>query len=780
MKISNLPFSAEKRFCAVRDKRPLEPEWQKGNTLTHCKSLLSSTANGIGLITGNGLLAIDFDGENAYKIANAIGSWLILDDTLMWSSGKPHRHQRLYQIPQQHLKLWHGITKKNINNYGDITAIATEQLEIRYGNCQSVLPPSVHPQTGKYEWLNDLPVRELTLQQSNQLITIITQMETNQQLTSEQELQLVESALSVIPSDDYNVWLTVGMALHDGGYDLSLWDKWSSTAVNYQSGCCDKKWSTFKKSGIGLGSLFKLASDYGFEQRQWMRDNLKSNVTRLNDTVKDKVRATNELPNLINQLIDKLSNTNLTDDYRSTEIAKFSALHKVSSASLEKALKARLSQSFKQEAIDYLDLDTLIKHSKQALDLDYILGEYLAELIRELAKSIPTAPEAVLTIMLPMIASVIGTRSIIYVKPHYTQPFILRTMLIANSGQKKTPVAEATISPMRKLDTLNQKRLMKELAEWHSIPNNKEPMPTCRRYIVQDSTIDGLIREHSENRIGLLNFVDELAGYFNRMNKFAKGDDVQRDLEMYNGKTLIKSRANKENSIFLEQTAISATGTIQWNTLENLGMIDADDSMGVFARWLPCAVELPKGYFNPDDIATDYYDVMLHIITSIRDYDIPEELRLSRDALLRFADWQHGIIDATDKQQTNKIKLKYSKIEGEVIRLAGILHFIHQVMGSDDELISLDTMNKAIMLADWFLSQYVYVTMRCDNQLIDSKLLKAMQIIERKGVITASQLFNYNRSAFSSVEDTADILTTLITMGKVKRIDTKKGLKVTI
>ena len=65
----------------------------------------------------------------------------------------------------------------------------------------------------------------------------------------------------------YYEWLHVGMALHSVSSDLcGEWDNWSRAAPEkYQDGACEKKWATFKKSGIGVGSLIQWAREDGWD-----------------------------------------------------------------------------------------------------------------------------------------------------------------------------------------------------------------------------------------------------------------------------------------------------------------------------------------------------------------------------------------------------------------------------------------------------------------------------------------------------------------------------------
>jgi len=83
----------------------------------------------------------------------------------------------------------------------------------------------------------------------------------------------VISALNVLnPDCDYQTWLSVGMALHNGfdgsSEGLAIWDGWSARATSYREGETTYKWSSFGKGNgkpITLGTLFRLAADKGWD-----------------------------------------------------------------------------------------------------------------------------------------------------------------------------------------------------------------------------------------------------------------------------------------------------------------------------------------------------------------------------------------------------------------------------------------------------------------------------------------------------------------------------------
>ena len=79
----------------VRGKRP----YQKGWTHKSCSrseifaELETGKATGVGLKLGNGLLAVDIDGESAAKLLFKLSGQNTLPATTAWTSGRPGRRQ---------------------------------------------------------------------------------------------------------------------------------------------------------------------------------------------------------------------------------------------------------------------------------------------------------------------------------------------------------------------------------------------------------------------------------------------------------------------------------------------------------------------------------------------------------------------------------------------------------------------------------------------------------------------------------------------------------------
>lgn len=77
----------------------------------------------------------------------------------------------------------------------------------------------------------------------------------------------VERMLDTLDSDlAYDDWLHVGMALHSGGYPLSLWDGWSRCGEKFENGDCESRWHGFNAGhGITMGTLIDMARLQGWK-----------------------------------------------------------------------------------------------------------------------------------------------------------------------------------------------------------------------------------------------------------------------------------------------------------------------------------------------------------------------------------------------------------------------------------------------------------------------------------------------------------------------------------
>lgn len=162
----------------LQDKRPRRTNWQIESFIPHesiAELILNgeqkinkrgkpypSYSSGFGLRTGDpsgGLIAIDVDGPTAEPLLLALSDGGI-PKTVGWSSGKPGRYQLLFQVPENIQGQLREFNRVALSEWEDLRTAHDENgkplelLEFRYNRCQSCLPPSRHPGTGAYHWIN--------------------------------------------------------------------------------------------------------------------------------------------------------------------------------------------------------------------------------------------------------------------------------------------------------------------------------------------------------------------------------------------------------------------------------------------------------------------------------------------------------------------------------------------------------------------------------------------------------------------------------------------------
>jgi predicted P-loop ATPase len=265
-------------FVAVDgEKRPYQTKWQE-RALTKAKlaaELKAGRARAIGVCCGvpsGGLLFLDHDGKSASTILREWGcpmsslprSWTV-------TSGRDGRFQVIYQVPEHY---WNGIvTRKYKTGITDAEG-KPEQVELRWTGCQSVVAGD-HPLTPGYHWVtkytpDDLPIAEAPSELLERMLKpVATAVVLAEVRTGDDDATRARSyldALSAGRADDYDDWLAVGMALHSVGDDALLddWEQWSAQSGKHKPSDCQRKWKSFKKSGITLGTLGDMAKKDGW------------------------------------------------------------------------------------------------------------------------------------------------------------------------------------------------------------------------------------------------------------------------------------------------------------------------------------------------------------------------------------------------------------------------------------------------------------------------------------------------------------------------------------
>ncbi|WP_369719727.1 bifunctional DNA primase/polymerase [Bradyrhizobium sp. LLZ17] len=246
----------------------------------------------IGLPTGpmNGLFVIDVDTpdghdqegrESLMKLEMRYGA---LPRTRMAESPTGSKHYYFKQPPDVTIPC-------SVSKLGP-------GIDVRGNGGFVIAPPSVRPKRGEYKWINhaliadapkwlldlvavrshvlkaivlDPKLRAIVLKDAGKGVSLLPEDNPPVYATmSAEDLELkIRVALSVIPSDDYDLWYRIGAAicaaLGEAGY--SLFDEWSRSSSKYEARACERKWRYCRKlRSIRVETIFWRADRH---DRRW-------------------------------------------------------------------------------------------------------------------------------------------------------------------------------------------------------------------------------------------------------------------------------------------------------------------------------------------------------------------------------------------------------------------------------------------------------------------------------------------------------------------------------
>ncbi|HEX8875271.1 MAG TPA: DUF3987 domain-containing protein [Phycisphaerales bacterium] len=393
-----------------------------------------------------------------------------------------------------------------------------------------------------------------------------------------------------------------------------------------------------------------------------------------------------------------------------------------------------------------------------------VLPEPIRAFVTEAAKAIGCDASFIALPLLSGLASAIGNTHRIELKRGWTEPAIVWTVIVGDSGTKKSPPIELALAAIRK----RQHDAMKEHAEaikhhadaiavyerdatlWKQKKSDKQPRakpeaPVADRCWTDDATTEALAVLLQQNPRGLLMVRDELAGWFN-FDRYAGGKgggDAAKWLEMFGGRPMVVDRKGG-GTLYVPRAAVSIAGGIQPETLRRaLGQEHRDN--GLAARLLlTCPPRKPKRWTEADvnadtEAAVALVFDRLFALTPEPDGDGDERPRLMTLA----DDGKRAWVTFYNEHATEQAELSgdlsaaWSKLEGYAARLALVIHLTRWAAGdatlSDPSRVDSASIASGVALARWFGDEARRVYAILSESDDDRETRRLVEWIERKG-----------------------------------------------
>ncbi|MCU0536416.1 MAG: DUF3987 domain-containing protein [Hydrococcus sp. Prado102] len=810
------------------NKQPLGDGWQNrafsatqlieaiqtgGVKVPLSKEIKKIQLQGFGLLTGRPitvdgviyyLMAIDQDGASAAgKILELSGNEP-LPKTVAFTSGRVGRCQYLFLVPEEYKN---AIRTKKVKTGIQGDDGSSEQLEFRWTNLQSVLPPSVHPTTGQYRWVTGCAIDEIEIaiapnwvieqmliDPTPQVPSLLEPLSSRPSLHNRFDKQWTDidyaisylNALSSYRADDYDDWLTVGMALHSVDDSLlAEWDKWSSQSTKYKPGDCEKKWKSFSSNGgVSLGTLGHMAKQEGWRSpfSQKMQVAISEDATSQNaDKIPNNGNHRNNnngngkscpsperfTQTCMRERIAELLNQHLSPSAQSEAFNLLSLttgwnIREIRALAAELEADLDLEDSRSERHTQLLELET---HKQRTLNLSQFLPATYADPIIKMARWIEAPTAALLTGLLPTFASCLhpATRVIVKESIGFVEAPIIYAGIVTESGQRKSPLMNAILDPLQELQLEEEERYRRDKAEYDTeyqqwqaskemMPQDEwkaiEPLPPTplREFYVDKATIEAIDSiKHNQPDTSLLWKKDELSGLLNGYNAYkgGRGEDKESVLTGWNGRGVKKNLKSGER-ISLKQDAMSIFGAIQDATLQKK-MGNFDDEQGEWGRFLWCLIPL-----NPLRLPDSDTSFQLAFLKSL--YQRARQLksqnyRFAFDAQILYDNYHWQLEKRRVAHHQRGMRAAIAKMEGYTARLALVLHLIWELEAGKQEpnsYIPRERVEAAMNLSEFFLSQVALIHSEGAAALGEGGLTPRLSAILNKlrqfGELTARKL----------------------------------------
>ena len=427
------------------------------------------------------------------------------------------------------------------------------------------------------------------------------------------------------------------------------------------------------------------------------------------------------------------------------------------------------------------------------------LPEPVRSFVTTSAKAVGCDPSYIALPMLSALASAIGNTRRIQLKRGWTEPPIIWTATIGESGTLKTPAFKLAMKPIRDLqgDALKRHaeeqaeyegellRYEKALATWKRSkagdddPPEKPQVPHAVRYIVSDTTVEALAPILLANPRGLLLARDELAGWIGSFDRYSGGKgsaDAAHWLSMHNGENVIVDRkTGQTRTIYVPSAAVSVTGGVQPGILNRIMGVEHRES-GLLARLLLAMPPRRPRRWTEAEIPARAEAAIRRIVDRLftlepdRDDGADPQPRIITMTPAGKAAWITFYNAHADEHAdlSGDLSAAWSKLEGYAARLALVVHFVRWAADdatlADADRVDETSIATGVELSRWFGSEtrHIYGVLSESDDDRDRRGL--VELIQRKGDAVTVRDWQRARSHKTAADAEAE-LTGLIEAG---------------
>ncbi len=386
------------------------------------------------------------------------------------------------------------------------------------------------------------------------------------------------------------------------------------------------------------------------------------------------------------------------------------------------------------------------------------LPKPVAKLVQEGALEIGCPPDMVGLPLLVVMGSAIGNSRTINVRGKWNESACLWATVVARPGDKKTPGANLALKPAHMVGKRLRNEFRKQHDDWRkqmrlynadvkrakgdNYDVGPEPLePTLKRTVVNDTTLEQLMVILDGNPRGVVQYRDELDGWFRAMDQYktGKGADRQTWLELWSSSPVAVDRKGSQESIALDRPFVSLYGTIQPEVLPELG----DRKDGLLDRFLYAYPERVPRSWSDHEISDESERQILELYEALRNLEmerdefgepVPKRVHFTPEARELFKQ----IFNEHDSEMNalgfpEQLEGPWAKLEGYFARITLLLAIMRNTLeGSTDERIEQGDVLRASVLLDYFKSHARKVFTDPSNMTREDLLAKDLALALEK------------------------------------------------
>lgn len=363
-----------------------------------------------------------------------------------------------------------------------------------------------------------------------------------------------------------------------------------------------------------------------------------------------------------------------------------------------------------------------------------VFPDFYRDLMIELKSTLDFEPDYTGGALLFVISLTLGNKMKLRINNGWLEKANLYITTVGKPGEGKSQPAITMLQPLMEIERELYDNFKIKMAEYEAELENGNtlPKPQLYQFLLNDATLESILKYHAINEKGVGIYVDEIRGFIKSLNKYRNGNDVETILTAFSGGALKMTRATKDTER-IDDSFISILGSIQPELLQDTFQGQKMNN-GFIDRFLFCWPERSKRIRWADKLMNQafldrYVDNVKVLYCYVEELEKPFILEFSKKAKKTLFQWQHK---NPEEFNSNFERGAFIKLENYVMRFCIILHVLHNFSKTDFiNEIREDIVKKAIRLFDYFYYNALQVEEQLTANYYDSLTIKQKAFFDK-------------------------------------------------